>query len=155
MEQRAQLHKDPDGQLVNATEYHCIIGCLGYLLHTRPDLSFAVGVASRLMEMPTVMHHKVVKQILRYLKGTVHYGIVYTREGEIEMITGYTDSDLAGDMDDRKSVGGMAFYINDSLASWNSQKQKTVALSSCKVEFIVATAVACQALWLRSLLGEL
>jgi hypothetical protein len=47
----------------------------------------------------------------------VLYGIVYTRGGETEVITGYTDSDLAGDMDDRKSTGGMAFYINDSLVS--------------------------------------
>jgi hypothetical protein len=57
MEQRAQLHKDPDGQLVDATEYRRIIGCLRYLLHTRPDLSFAVGVASRFMEIPTVIHY--------------------------------------------------------------------------------------------------
>lgn len=71
------------------------------------------------------------------------------------MITGFTDSDLAGDLDDRKSTGGMAFYLNDCLVSWNSQKQKTVALSSCEAEFMAATAVACQALWLRSLLAEL
>jgi len=79
MEQRAQLHKDPDGQLVDATEYRRVIGCLRYLLHTRPDLSFAVGVASRFMEKPTVMHYKAVKQILRYLKGTIHFGLVYSR----------------------------------------------------------------------------
>lgn len=80
---------------------------------------------------------------------------MYTRGGGEEVITGFTDSDLAGDMDDRKSTGGMAFYINDSLVSWNSQKQKTVALSSCEAEFMAATAAACQALWLRSMLGEL
>ena len=67
----------------------------------------------------------------------------------------YTDSDLVGDMDDRKSTGCMTFYINDSLVSWNSQKQKMVALSSCEAEFMAATAAACQALWLRSLLGKL
>jgi len=155
MEQRAQLHKDPDGQLVDATEYRRVIGCLRYLLHTRPDLSFAVGVASRFMEKPTVMHYKAVKQILRYLKGTIHFGLVYSRGGAEEVITGFTDSDLAGDMDDRKSTSGMAFYINGSLVSWCSQKQKTVALSSCEAEFMAATAAACQALWLRSVLSEL
>ena len=77
MEQRAQLHKDPDGQPVDATEYRRVIGCLRYLLHTCPNLSFAVGVASRFMERPTMMHHKAVKQILRYLKGTMHYVLVY------------------------------------------------------------------------------
>ena len=155
MEQRAQLHKDPDGQLVDATEYRRVIGCLRYLLHTRPDLSFAVGVASRFMEKTIVMHYKVVTQILRYLKGTIHFGLVYSRGGAEEVITGFTDSDLAGDMDDRKSTSGMAFYINGSLVSWCSQKQKTVALSSCEAEFMAATAAACQALWLRSVLSEL
>ena len=132
-----------------------VIGCLWYLLHTRPDLSYAVGVASRFMEHPTMMHLKAVKQILRYLKGTIDCGLVYTAgSGEIT-ITGYTDSDLAGDVDDRRSTGGMAFYINNSLVAWSSQKQKTVTLSSCEAEFMAATAAACHALWLRALLGEL
>ena len=117
MEQRAQLHKDPDGQLVDATKYRRVIGCLRYLLHTHPDLSFAIGVASRFMEKPTMMHYKAVKQILRYLKGTIHFGLVYSRGGAEEVITGFTDSDLAGDMHDRKSTSGMAFYINGSLVS--------------------------------------
>ncbi|XP_031505063.1 uncharacterized mitochondrial protein AtMg00810-like [Nymphaea colorata] len=64
MELRSQLHKDPEGQPVDATEFRRVIGCLRYLLHTRPDLSYVVGVASRFMERPTVMHHKAVKQIL-------------------------------------------------------------------------------------------
>jgi hypothetical protein len=71
-----------------------------------------------------------------------------------EEITSYTYNDLAGDMDDTKSRG-MAFYINDSLVSWNSQKQKMVALSSCKAEFMAAMAEACQTQWLKSLLGKL
>lgn len=48
-----------------------VIGCLRYLLHTRPDIAFSVGVDSRFMERPTVMHSKAVKQILRCLKGTI------------------------------------------------------------------------------------
>ncbi|KAG6517847.1 hypothetical protein ZIOFF_021246 [Zingiber officinale] len=70
-------------------------------------------------------------------------------------IFGYSDSDLAGDLDGRKSTSGMTFYFNESLVSWNSQKQKTVALSSCEAEFMAATSAACHALWLRSLASEL
>ncbi|KAG6531025.1 hypothetical protein ZIOFF_004795 [Zingiber officinale] len=128
MEPKTQLHKDLEGTPIDATEYRRVIGCLRYLLHTRPDLSYSVGMASRYMEKPTSMHHKVVKQIL---------------------------SDLAGDLDGRKSTSGMTFYFNESLVSWNSQKQKTVALSSCEAEFMAATTAACQALWLRSLVSEL
>ncbi|XP_042439770.1 secreted RxLR effector protein 161-like [Zingiber officinale] len=155
MEPKTQLHKDLEGTPVDATEYRRVIGCLRYLLHTRPDLSYPVGMASRYMERPTIMHHKVVKQILRYLKGTIYFGLTYIKGPPEISIFGYSDSDLAGDLDGRKSTSGMTFYFNESLVSWNSQKQKTVALSSCEAEFIAATTAACHALWLRSLTSEL
>ncbi|KAG6470837.1 hypothetical protein ZIOFF_071917 [Zingiber officinale] len=155
MEPKTQLHKDLEGTPVDATEYRCVIGCLRYLLHTRPDLSYPVGMASRYMERLTTMHHKVVKQILRYLKGTIHFGLTYIKGPQEISIFGYSDSDLAGDLDGRKSTSGMTFYFNESLVSWNSQKHKTVALSSCEAEFIAATTAACHALWLRSLTSEL
>ncbi|KAG6501588.1 hypothetical protein ZIOFF_041471 [Zingiber officinale] len=155
MEPKTQLHKDLEGTPVDATEYRRVIGCLRYLLHTRPDLSYPVGMASRYMEKPTTMHHKVVKQILRYLKGTIHFGLTYIKGPQKISIFGYSDSDLAGDLDGRKSTSGMTFYFNESLVSWNSQKQKTVALSSCEAEFMAATTATCHALWLRSLISEL
>ncbi|KAG6531868.1 hypothetical protein ZIOFF_005703 [Zingiber officinale] len=155
MEPKTQLHKDLEGTPVDATEYRRVIGCLRYLLHTRPDLSYPVGMASRYMERPTTMHHKVVKQILRYLKGTIHFGLAYIKGPPEISIFGYSDSDLAGDLDGRKSTSGMTFYFNESLVSWNSQKQKTVTLSSCEAEFMAATTAACHALWLRSLTSEL
>ncbi|KAG6504883.1 hypothetical protein ZIOFF_037231 [Zingiber officinale] len=139
----------------DATEYRRVIGCLRYLLHTRPDLSYPVGMTSRYMERPTTMHHKVVKQILRYLKGTIHFGLIYIKGPQEISIFGYSDSDLVGDLDGRKSTSGMTFYFNESLVSWNSQKQKTVVLSSCEAEFMAATTAACHALWLRSLTSEL
>ncbi|XP_047320460.1 uncharacterized mitochondrial protein AtMg00810-like [Impatiens glandulifera] len=61
MEHRAQLYKDSEGQSVDTTEYRRVIGCLRYLLHTRPDLSYVVGVVSRFMERPTEIHHKAMK----------------------------------------------------------------------------------------------
>ena len=140
---------------IDATGYRRVIGCLRYLLHTRPDLAFSVGMASRFMEKPTIMHSNAVKQILRYLKGTTDYGIVYTREEKEESLVGYSDSDLAGDLDHRRSTGGMTFYLNDSLITWCSHKEKTVALSSCEAEFMAATAAPMQAMWLRNLLSEL
>jgi len=77
-----KLDEDKQGVSVDSTEYRKVIGCLRYLLHTRPDLSFSVGMASRFMEKPTLMHQRAVKQILRYLKGTVDYGLVYTQESK-------------------------------------------------------------------------
>ncbi|KAG6491761.1 hypothetical protein ZIOFF_046699 [Zingiber officinale] len=155
MEPKTQLHKDLEGTPVDTTEYQRIIGCLRYLLHTWPDLSYSVEMTSRYMERPTIMHHKVVKQILRYLKGTIYFGLAYIKGPQEIRVFGYSNSDLVGDLDGRKSTSGMTFYFNESLVSQNSQKQKTVALSSCEVEFMAATTAACHALWLRSLANEL
>lgn len=155
MEHKLRLTKEGDGDLVNPTEYRSIVGGLRYLTHTRPDLSYAVGVVSRFMERPTKIHLQAVKGILRYIKGTMDYGLVYSKGEKQITIEGYSDSDHAKDVIDRRSTGGMAFYVNGNLVSWSSQKQRCVALSSCEAEFMAATTTACQGIWLRKLLTEI
>jgi hypothetical protein len=119
MDPGTKMHEDVGGNLIDATDYRRVIGCLRYLLHTRPDLSYSVGVLSRFMEKPTVLHSRAVKQVLRYLQGTVSFGLVYTQGGGDEKLTGYSDSDLAGDLVTRRSTSGsgMAFYLNEALIS--------------------------------------
>jgi len=155
MDPGVKLDADKQGERVDATEYRRIVGCLRYLLHTRPDLSYSVGIASRFMEKPTVKHRNAVKQIMRYLKGTLEFGLVYTQTKSEEVLVGYSDSDVGGDLVGRRSTGGMSFYLNEGLVTWNSHKEKTVALSSCEAKFMAVTEAAKQALWLRTLLGEL
>lgn len=60
------------------------------------------------------------------------------------MLIGYSGNDLGGNLDDRKSTGGMVFYLKESVITWVSQKKRCVALCSCEVEFKAATAAACQ-----------
>ncbi|XP_024009490.1 uncharacterized protein LOC112084573 [Eutrema salsugineum] len=67
--------RQEDEPEIDATMYRRRIGCLRYLLHTRPDLSFAVGVLSRYMQAPKESHGQVMKQVLRYLQGTLAYGL--------------------------------------------------------------------------------
>ena len=97
-----------------------------------------------------------MKQILRYISGTADYGCCY-KLGRTEepILTGFSDSDLARDVDDRKSTTGMVFFLDSSIITWTSQKQKVVALSSCEAEYIAAATTACQAVWLSRLLGTL
>lgn len=78
MDHKLKLVKDQEDELVNPTEYRSIVGALRYLTHTCPDLSFLVGVVSRFMEKPTIKHFQAVKAILRYIKGTLNYGLSYT-----------------------------------------------------------------------------
>ena len=86
-----------------------MVGSLRYLVNTRPDLAYSVGIVSRFMEAPTTEHWAAVKHILRYIKGTTNFGCVYLREKRNETVEllGYSDSDLAGDIDDRKSTSGV------------------------------------------------
>ncbi|GKC50568.1 ribonuclease H-like domain, reverse transcriptase, RNA-dependent DNA polymerase [Tanacetum coccineum] len=77
MDPGTKLVKAEDGNLVDATYYRSLIGSLRYLLHTRPDLSYAVGLLSRFMQDPKEIHLKAVKQVIRYIKGTKEHGIIY------------------------------------------------------------------------------
>ncbi|XP_023736146.1 uncharacterized mitochondrial protein AtMg00810-like [Lactuca sativa] len=117
MEPKLELTKDKEGEEVNITDYISVVGALRYLTHTRPDISYVVGLVSRIMERPTVQHMKVVKHILSYVKGTMDHGLVYTRGSKETIITGYTYSDHARDVNDGRSTGGMAYYLNENLVT--------------------------------------
>jgi hypothetical protein len=107
------------------------------------------------MEKLTTEHLAAVKQVLRYVKGTLDHGCMYKKGEKGIKVCGYSDSDWAGDIDDRKSTSGMVFYLGCNPISWCSQKQKVVAHSSCEAEYIAASIVAHQGLWLGRLLADL
>ena len=155
MENRLKLSKNDKSPPVDKTKYRSIIGSLRYLVNTQPNIAYAVGIVSRYMEEPRGSHWAAVKQILRYLAGTIHYGVVYKRLGTADSLVGYSDSDLAGDVDDRKSTSGSVFLLGTSLVTWVSQKQRVVALSACEAEYIASANAACQGIWLSRLLAEL
>jgi len=149
-----ELSKAQDEKRINETDYRRNIGCLRYLLHTRPDLSYSVGILSRYLQEPRESHGAALKQILRYLQGTTSHGL-YFKKGENAALIGYSDSSHNVDLDDGKSTGGHIFYLNDCPITWCSQKQQVVTLSSCEAEFMAATEAAKQAIWLQELLAEL
>ena len=126
-----------------------------YLTPTRPDLMFSMGYLSRYMENPMTEHMSTVKRILRYVKGTLDLVLVYEKNEVCIKLVWYSDSDYAGDPDDRKSTPEMAFFLGNNLICWASQKQKIVALSSYEAEYVAATIIDCQGIWLARLIGEL
>ncbi|GKC09196.1 zinc finger, CCHC-type containing protein [Tanacetum coccineum] len=145
-----RLTKITEGTMVNSTEYRSLIGCLRYLLHTRPDSSYSVGLLSRFMQEPREQHMKAIRQVLRYVKGTKDYGITYKHNGG-NKIQGFNDSSYGVNTQEGKGTTGIIFYYGESPISWSTQKQATVALSSCESEFIAATTATTQALWLKRL----
>ncbi|XP_058745995.1 uncharacterized mitochondrial protein AtMg00810-like [Vicia villosa] len=93
-EPRLQMSKDVDEDDVDATQYRRLIGSLRYLCHMRPGLAYSVGMVSRFMQKPNVSHIAAEKRILRYLKGTLDYGILIpaSDKGKECKLVGYTDS---------------------------------------------------------------
>jgi hypothetical protein len=130
------------------------LGLLSYYLGI--EVNFSVGYLSRFMEDPRDDHLTGVKRVLRYVAGTRGYGLHYTRqEEEKPKLVGFSDADLAGDVDTRKSTSGIIYFLAGNPITWQSSKQKVVALSSCESEYIAASAAACQGVWLARLLADM
>jgi hypothetical protein len=155
MEERLRLSRDSTMEEVDVTLYRRIVGSLRYLIHTRSDPTNVVGYVSWFLERPTEKHLQAVKKILRYIVGTLQYGLRYGQRTGTTRLVGYCDSDLADDINTRKSTTGALFFLSKSLVSWQSLKQRVVVMSSCEAEYIATTIVATQAIWIARLLGEL
>lgn len=143
--------------MANPTYFRQIIGSLRYMCNTRQDLSFSVGYISIFMKAPMRRHLLAAKRIMRYIKGTVDYGILFPKgggESEIELL-GYSNSDWCGDKSNRKRTVVYVFLSGGAPVSWCSKKEVVVALSPCEVEYVAASMSACQVVWLDTLMQEL
>ncbi|XP_019170539.1 PREDICTED: uncharacterized protein LOC109166104 [Ipomoea nil] len=127
----------------NPTQYRRIVGALQYLTITRPDLSYAVNRLCQFMHSPTVDHWAMVKRVLRYVKGTMDYGLRLSASTSTS-VQAYSDSDWAGCPVDRKSTSGYAVFLGTNLISWLSRKQRTVARSSTEAEYKALADVAAE-----------
>jgi hypothetical protein len=151
-----RLSKNESGKATDASEYKQMVGCLMYLLASRPDLAYSVCLVARYMDRPTEIHVAAVKRIMRYLKGTLSYGMLYKADDNKNLcLIGWSDSDYAGDLDDRKSTTGYLYMLGSGAISWSSKKQPIVTLSTTEAEFVAAASCACQGIWLRNVLDFL
>ena len=113
------------------------VGAMLYLaMMVRPDICNAVRELSRYLEHPTMAVVKGIKRVLRYLSGTVDYGIVFYY-GEVNLtVEGYCDASYAGDKHKRKSVSGYMIFVNGSIIDWKSQLQPCIAQSTMESEYM-------------------
>ncbi|KAL5568431.1 hypothetical protein UlMin_025006 [Ulmus minor] len=149
-----KMSKHEEGKRVDPTFFKSLVGSLRYLTCTRPDILHAVGLVSWYMESPTTTHFKAAKRILRYLKGTIDFGLFYSVSNDYKLV-GYSDSDWGGDIDNRRITTGFVFFMGDTAFTWMSKKQPIVTLSTCEAEYVAATSCVCHAIWLRNLLKEI
>jgi hypothetical protein len=155
MEERLKLSWNSETEEEDATFYRKLIGSLRYLVHTRLDLIFVVGYLGRFMQWPTAQHMATLKRVLCYIAGSINLGCFYRLgEGRAKLV-GYCDSDYAGDIDDSRITSRVLFFLGNNLFSWHYLKQRVVAMSSCEAEYVVATSVATEGIWLTWLLSDL
>ncbi|CAL8170379.1 unnamed protein product [Prunus armeniaca] len=148
-----RLLKDDGKPYSHPEQYRSIVGALQYLTFTRPDIAFSVNQACQFMHNPMESHVVAVKRILRYLKGTLDFGIWF-KPGLLHLHA-YSDADWAGDPNDRRSVSGFIVYLGSTPISWASKKQHTVSRSSTEAEYRALAIAAAELAWIRQLFCDL
>ncbi|XP_057990617.1 secreted RxLR effector protein 161-like [Hevea brasiliensis] len=134
--------------------YSCDVGSLMYAqVCTRPDIAFAISVLAIYLSNPEWNHWNAAKKVMRYLQGTKNYMLTYKRSGNLEVI-GYSNSDFAGCIDDRKSTGYI-FMMSGGAVSWKSAKQTLIATSTMEAEYVACYEATCQAIWLKKLISSM
>ncbi|XP_016651106.1 PREDICTED: uncharacterized mitochondrial protein AtMg00810-like [Prunus mume] len=129
IEMNHKLCEDMDQEPINKEHYQCLVGRLIYLAQTRPDIAYVVSVVSQFMHSPSVPHRNAVDRILRYLKSTPEKGLMFSKNGDLEVV-GYTDADWAGSITDRRSTSYYFTFVGGNLVTWQSKKQNVVSWST-------------------------
>ncbi|XP_062020956.1 uncharacterized mitochondrial protein AtMg00810-like [Rosa rugosa] len=125
-----------DGDLLgNPTAFREMVGSLQYLTITRPNIAFVVNSVSQFMSQPRAPHLIAAKRILRYVKGTLGHGLHFSPQSQPAHLSAYSDADWACCPESRRSTSGYLIYPGNTLISWCSKKQRTIARSSAESEY--------------------
>ena len=156
MASSAQLSAYGGPEVDDPQLYRSIVGALQYLTITRHELSFAVNKVCQFMQQPLADHWRAVKRILRYVAGTLDFGLHIRRQPVADLsLVGFSDADWASDGDDRKSTSGVCVFLGSNLVAWSSRKQHTISRSSAEAEFRSLACLVFEVTWIGSLLREL
>lgn len=146
--------EDTTEALPDGSKYRSLVGVLLYIaVCARPDIAVSAAILGRKVEAPTQADYVAAKRVVRYLKATRDWRLVYSKAGG--GLIGYTDADWAGDVSTRKSTSGYAFCYGGGAVSWASRKQACVTLSSMESEYVALSEASQELIWLRGLLEEM
>jgi len=146
-----EADRPPTPDIPRTKSYQHIVGCLQYLTQwTRPDLGHATHDLSKHQSNPGTVHMDAAKRVVRYLKGTINYGLVYRRVNhDADRLVGFADADWAGDTDTRRSLSANVFFCNGGPILWHCKQQQGVATSTSEAEFVAASTAGKDAEWFR------
>ncbi|XP_042521119.1 secreted RxLR effector protein 161-like [Macadamia integrifolia] len=148
-----KLSSNGESPIVDQTLYRSMIGRFLYLTSSRIDILQLVCLVARFQASPKEAHLLAVKRILRYLKGTLEYGLWYPKTNNF-IVTAFSDADWAGSIDDRKITSGGAFFLGKSSVAWHRKKHESVSLSIAEAEYIVATTSCTQVIWMKRQISD-
>ncbi|KAF5462625.1 hypothetical protein F2P56_018614 [Juglans regia] len=149
-------HLTGDGlAFLDPTLYRSLVGALQYLTITRPDIVHAINSVSQFLHAPTTYHFLAVKGILRYVKGTLHFGLTFRPSAAFGALVAYSNADWTDCPDTRRSTSGYSIYLGDNLVSLCAKKQPTLSNSSSEFEYRALATTATELLWLTHLLHDL
>ncbi|XP_053958679.1 uncharacterized protein LOC128863506 [Anastrepha ludens] len=132
-----------------------LVGSLMYLaVSTRPDIAHIVSVLSQFNTNYGSAHWVAAKRVLRYLKGTPNLGMTFTSTKN-STLEGFADADWGSNIDDRRSYTGFTFKLANGAISWESRKQRTVAMSSTEAEYMALSDSTKEAIHLKRLVREI
>ncbi|XP_052477739.1 uncharacterized mitochondrial protein AtMg00810-like [Gossypium raimondii] len=134
--------------------YKSIVCALQYVVITRPGIAYSANKVCQFMHKPLDLHFKAVKRILRYLQGTLSYGLKFTRASKF-LLERYSDASWGSDVDDRGLISGFCVFLGGNSIYWSSKKQQVVFRSTAEAEYRSVAHIAAEMVWIRSLLTEL
>ncbi|MCI03735.1 copia protein, partial [Trifolium medium] len=146
-----KLCADNDAPFEDISAYRRLVGRLLYLNTTRPDITFITQQLSQFLSKPTQSHYNAALRVLKYLKNCPGRGLFFPRNSTLQIL-GFSDADWAGCKDSHRSISGQCFFLGQSLISWCTKKQLTVARSSSEAEYRTLATATCELQWLVYLL---
>lgn len=138
--------------------FRSMVGGLAYLATcTRPDLTFSVSVLARQLHNPSARHLAQVKRVLRYISGTLDYGLFFPSAGNLSAVSlrAAVDADWGGDKETRRSTTGFVIAVNCAPVMWRSKRQSVITLSSGEAEYVALSTCARELVWIRKLFWEM
>ncbi|KAK4370479.1 hypothetical protein RND71_009954 [Anisodus tanguticus] len=154
VDSKSKLSANDGAPVSDPTLYRSLAGALHYLTFTRPDIAYAVQQVCLFIHDPRESHFAALKHIIRYVKGTLDFGLHLYPSGP-NQATCLHGCDWAGCPDTRRSTSGYCVFLRNNLISWSAKRQATLSRSSAEAEYRGVANVVAEICWLRNLLLEL
>ena len=150
----------PEDKRIDPKAYQYKVGKLMYaVIHTRPDICFALGRLSQYLSDPAEHHESALKTLLRYVRSTIDLGIIYggfeSSKSLPSSLRAFSDSDYTADRLNRKSILGYVYMFAGGPIAWMNRKQKSIATSTTEAEYMALSTCAKEGLWIAQLLRDL